>query len=388
MTDNIKKYTKKDGSTAYMFNAYLGMDPLTGKKKRTTRRNFKTKAAAKKELKKIVYDASIGKTKKKEINLTFQQVYEEWFDTYKNTVQDSTWYKRQRMFETRLLPEFGKYKINMITTAKIQTALNKWFRETKYNYKPWFNYTNSIFKYAILQRYITDNPATRVIMPKHKEFEEELPNFWSKDQLITFFRYIDPNKDLEKYTLFRVLAFTGIRRGELLALQWNDFDSNKKILHINKTLSMGENSQVTVHAPKTRKGKRDIYLDNTTIKYLKRWRLKDRTKMLMQGMNIDEPEQLIFHTFDNKYKSFNTPRRWLVDILDKIHKDNVDLPDITLHGFRHTHASALFSAGATVKEVQERLGHEDAQTTLNIYVHVTQQQDEEVAQKLVNYLNF
>ena len=74
--------------------------------------------------------------------------------------------------------------------------------------------------------------------------------------------------------------------------------------------------------------------------------------------------------------------------MDQIENDNVDLPRITIHGFRHTHASALFAAGASIKEVQERLGHEDAQTTLNIYTHVTEKQDKEVAKKLVNYLNF
>lgn len=61
MTDNIKKCTKKGGSPDYMSNDYLGMDPLTKKKKRTTKRNSKTKATAKK----VVYDAFIDKTKKK-----------------------------------------------------------------------------------------------------------------------------------------------------------------------------------------------------------------------------------------------------------------------------------------------------------------------------------
>lgn len=61
---------------------------------------------------------------------------------------------------------------------------------------------------------------------------------------------------------------------------------------------------------------------------------------------------------------------------------------VTVHGFRHSHASALFSAGASIKEVQERLGHEDAQTTLNIYTHVTEKQGKEAVQKLVNFLDF
>ena len=69
-------------------------------------------------------------------------------------------------------------------------------------------------------------------------------------------------------------------------------------------------------------------------------------------------------------------------------QDDIVLPHITIHGFRHSHASAMFAAGATIKEVQERLGHEDVETTLNIYTHVTDQQNKEAVQKLVNFLDF
>ncbi|WP_270754912.1 tyrosine-type recombinase/integrase [Ligilactobacillus ruminis] len=59
-----------------------------------------------------------------------------------------------------------------------------------------------------------------------------------------------------------------------------------------------------------------------------------------------------------------------------------------MHGFRHTHASLLFEAGATIKEVRTRLGHSSSKTTLDIYTHVTQPKKQEVAQKLANYIDF
>ncbi|HJF87321.1 MAG TPA: site-specific integrase [Companilactobacillus farciminis] len=387
--NRIKKYTKKDGTTAYMFKAYLGIDQQTGKAIRTTRRGFKSPTEAKTALKKIEYEATQGDVRKEiQNNLTFQDVYDEWFPGYINTVRESTWYKRKKMFENHILPIFGKYRIRTITTSQIQKALNKWFKETTYNYKPWFNYTNKVFKYAILQRYIDDNPATRVIMPKKTEFEDKTPNFWSKEQLQVFFNYIDPIKDLEKYTLFRVLAFTGIRRAECLALTWDDFNAQKKTLSINKTLAQGIKGKLRINNTKTKKGTRDISLDDLTVKTLQKWHIKERSDFFKRGINIDHPNQLIFPSTKNTFKSLNTPRKWYCKVMDQIENDNVDLPRITIHGFRHTHASALFAAGASIKEVQERLGHEDAQTTLNIYTHVTEKQDKEVAKKLVNYLNF
>ncbi len=68
--------------------------------------------------------------------------------------------------------------------------------------------------------------------------------------------------------------------------------------------------------------------------------------------------------------------------------DNHDLPRLKIHGFRHTHCSLLFEAILSVKEVQDRLGHSDVQTTLNIYIHVTKKQKDVVAEKFSNYINF
>ncbi|MGO3111262.1 MAG: tyrosine-type recombinase/integrase [Latilactobacillus curvatus] len=129
-------------------------------------------------------------------------------------------------------------------------------------------------------------------------------------------------------------------------------------------------------------------LDESTLLYLKKWHLEQRRMYLMLGFNINKSNQLIFATSKNTFKSLNTPSKWLRALISDANESGANLPKLTIHGFRHSHASALFSAGASIKEVQERLGHEDAQTTLNIYTHVTEKQGQEAVQKLVNFLNF
>lgn len=384
----IKKYTKKDGSTAYKFRAYLGIDEKTGKEIKKFRSGLKTKALAKKTLAKLEFEFAEGTDKKVECNKTFQEVYEEWFEGYVNTVRESTWYKKKKIFENHILPAFGEYRIRTINSSMIQKELNKWFKITSHNFKPWYYYTSAIFNYAIMQGYIVDNPAKRVIMPKKTKYIDEVPNFWDKNQLETFFSYINQNTETEMYTLFRVLAFTGVRRGECLALEWKDVDMKKNTLKVRRTLTQGVKGKQIVQNTKTKKGNRVITLDDTTVNCLKRWQIVERTKMLSYGFNIKNDDQLIFPTRNNTHKSLNTPKKWMDKILERLKADDIKLPKLTIHGFRHTHASALFAAGATIKEVQERLGHEDAQTTLNIYTHVTQNQNIEVANKLVNYLNF
>lgn len=386
---SIKKYTKKDGSTAYMFRAYLGIDPQTGKAKRTTRRGFTNEKNARNELKRIEYEATQGLNTVQVCNKTFEEVYHEWYKSYINTVRESTWNRTEGMFNNHILPALGKYRIRTITTAQCQTSLNKWFKLTSRNYKRWFNYVQSIFEYAIRQQYITDNPTKRVIMPKKNATAgKRAPNFWDKSQLKTFFSYIDPSKELERYTLFRLLAFTGIRRGECLALTWDDIDTKNSTLNVNKTLTQGAKGKQIIQATKTKKGTRIISLDSTTLFYLKKWQLEQKRKLFMLGFNANESDQLLFATTKNTFKSLNTPKKWLDLITNRMKDDNIALPHISIHGFRHSHASALFSAGATIKEVQERLGHEDAQTTLNIYTHVTKKQDKEAVNKLVNFLDF
>ncbi|CAJ1202134.1 Tyrosine recombinase XerC [Companilactobacillus paralimentarius] len=386
---SIKKYIKKDGSTAYMFRAYLGIDPQTGKAKRTTRRGFTNEKNARNELKRIEYEATQGLNTVQVCNKTFEEVYHEWYKSYVNTVRESTWNRTAGMFNNHILPALGRYRIRTITTAQCQTSLNKWFKTTSRNYKRWFNYVQSVFEYAIRQQYITDNPTKRVIMPKkHAAAGKKAPNFWDKSQLKTFFSYIDPNKELERYTLFRLLAFTGIRRGECLALTWDDIDTKNSTLNVNKTLTQGAKGKQIIQATKTKKGTRIISLDSTTLFYLKKWQLEQKRKLFILGFNANESDQLLFATTKNTFKSLNTPKKWLDLITDRMKANNVTLPHISIHGFRHSHASALFSAGATIKEVQERLGHEDAQTTLNIYTHVTKKQDKEAVNKLVNFLDF
>ena len=289
------------------------------------------------------------------------------------------------MFDNHILPYFGARGIDQITTSMLQKAVNQWSQEAYRNYKRWFRFTSRVLKYAELQGYIGMNPARRVTIPKRQDKAgDDSPNFWDKHELAKFFSYIDTEKEPEKFTLFRVLAFGGLRRGECLALTWQDISFTDKTIRVNKTLTQGEKGRQIVQAPKTRKGRRTIPMDAKTMSALKHWRLVQLQKYMALGFNTNKPDQLVFATVHNTHKYLNQPEKWLKSIEDAHNIQH----RITVHGFRHSHASALFAAGATIKEVQERLGHEDAQTTMNVYTHVTKGQEEKAAELVANYLGF
>ncbi len=241
-----------------------------------------------------------------------------------------------------------------------------------------------VFKYALKQGYIISNPATLVTMPKRRDNWQRDPNkFWTKQQLIHFFSYIDPVEDAEKYTLFRVLAYTGIRRGECLALTWQDINFKQATLSVNKSIAQGTGGKQIIQPPKTNTGKRIIPLDDITLGHLKHWRHAQQRLYLMMGYNTMHPGQLIFANTKNGMKSLNTPGKWLHAIID----DKPDeFPRITIHKLRHTHATLLFEAGASIKEVQDRLGDADVDTVMNVYAHVSNEQRRNTTDKLTRFM--
>ncbi|MGE7920008.1 site-specific integrase [Viridibacillus sp. NPDC093762] len=99
------------------------------------------------------------------------------------------------------------------------------------------------------------------------------------------------------------------------------------------------------------------------------------------NFNTLQPQQLVFSNEVNEFLQPTKTRKWLEYILNKY-----KLPKIITHGFRHTHCSLLFEAGVSIKEVQDRLGHSDVQTTLNIYAHVSEKAKDEAISKLENFM--
>ncbi|WP_125573937.1 site-specific integrase [Levilactobacillus huananensis] len=380
---SIKKYTDRHGDTRYSFQLYVGTNPQTGKPKKTSRRGFKTKKEATLAASRLELEASTGSLQQ-DNNILFETVYHEWYAEYVNTVRESTTVRVTKMFDNHILPAFGNKRIRTITLADVQRAVNGWFKEVKVNYKRWYNFANMVFKYALKQGYIISNPATLVTMPKRRDNWQRDPNkFWTKQQLIHFFSYIDPVEDAEKYTLFRVLAYTGIRRGECLALTWQDINFKQATLSVNKSIAQGTGGKQIIQPPKTNTGKRIIPLDDITLGHLKHWRHAQQRLYLMMGYNTMAPGQLIFANTKNGMKSLNTPGKWLHAIID----DKPDeFPRITIHKLRHTHATLLFEAGASIKEVQDRLGDADVDTVMNVYAHVSNEQRRNTTDKLTRFM--
>ena len=212
--------------------------------------------------------------------------------------------------------------------------------------------------------------------------ESEFENFYSKSQLNEFLEYVEEDLNENWYTYFRILAYSGARKSEILALKWIDIDFEENTININKTLTRGLNNRIIVQPTKTVNGRRVIDMDNESMKLLKQWKMQQAQFMFKLGFNTKSSDQLVFSNTRNNFYSINVPNRRMKNV----QKRN-GLREITVHGLRHTHCSILFSMGASIKDVQARLGHTDIQTTMNIYAHVTKEEKKDTADNFAKFMN-
>ncbi|AUZ30150.1 site-specific integrase [Bacillus licheniformis] len=375
---SFQQYKTKTGYK-WLFKMGVGIDPKTGNRKTTTRRGFKTKkeaVAAAAEFQKEIDNNALARN-----DITFEDVFKEWWYVHSKTIKRSTRYRKLSNFKKHILPHFGKLKIKDITRAYCQKVINLIAQDidSVQNVKI---QANLVFKYALRMEYITKNPMEFVVIPKKEENflsqEEEKRNFWEKDEIKTFLEKAHSQLAPQDYVMFYVLIFTGMRKGELIALEWKDVDLKEKTINIKQTMFF-ENGKEVIQTTKKYHSKRIITIDDQTAQILKKWRTQQKEMLLSNGITSEAKYVLI--RGDMRPLRLAYPN----DLLNRMITKN-KLHRITIHGFRHSHASILFEAGASIKEVQARLGHKEIQTTMNIYTHVTKTAKAKTAETFKKYM--
>lgn len=380
-TGTIESYTLKSGEKRYRFQIYIGLDPLTGKELRTTRSKFKTKKEAELALARLKLEIANGQYKKVQAE-TYREVYELWVKVYEKTVEESTFVKTTGIFRNHILPAMGDYKIDKINVDICQRHVDKWL-EKLVNGDKTKSYASLVMRFAMKRGYIEKNPFDLVDLPhksKRRVTSTEKDKFYTKEQLREFLNAAEKHPNYKVYTFFRLLAYSGMRKGEALALTWEDIDFKNSEISINKALGQGKGQKLYAKSTKTGMT-RTIKMDEATMVILKEWKKQQRQAYLMLGYNPLTKEQLIFSNTRNSFIQPTKTNDWLKSIWR-----TTDLPYVSTHAFRHTHCSLLLEAGEQISVVQERLGHSDVKTTLDIYTHVTKNARVEAVQRFETLL--
>lgn len=376
-------YIRKRSNGKWSYTVSCGMDPLTKKQKQITKSGFATKKEAISAARKIEAEVENG-TYLKETKMTFESFSHDWIKLYSQNAKISSVRARSKEMK-HFISVWGPYPLKKINKQIYQKRIVELSEKYSRNYVSGIHACGRmIFNHAVEMGLIKLNPTENIHLPKHQAKVEEIENqedemkFLEKEELARFLR-IAKSDGLEiDYLTFTTLAYTGLRIGELLALKWTDFDKEKGSIRVTKTLYNPNNNikKYELLPPKTSGSIRTIRIDEGLIKMLYRHEIKQKEIKLQKG-SIYVDNQFIFARNDG-----HPQLRKLIEIRLKRLLKKADIEkNITPHSFRHTHTSLLIEAGVGVKEIQQRLGHTDINTTMNIYAHMTANMEEKASQQ-------
>ena len=371
---------RKRGELWY-YRIKCGVNPKTGKPMEVQRGGFKTKREA--QLAAAEEQMAIGtKSFVPVSSITFQDFAAEWLESYAINVKKSS--VRIRKHQISLMCEvLGKIPMQSIDPRIYQRALDTL---TKSGFA-----TNTIsgahtaarmvFKRACEYRVIREDPSRFARPPRRQSRSiqqiEKLPAYLEKEQLNQFLAAARQDGLAGDYPLFMLLAYTGMRIGELLALTWHDLDMEDSTVSISKTLYTPDNniSHYELLPPKTVSGYRVIDLPPEVITALQAWRKEYLLEKMRWGRQWHTAYDFIFpatnrHGYPRTQKLIQLRINRLLKLCP--------LPvRVTPHVFRHTHISLLAEAGAALHEIMDRVGQVDDETTKKVYLHVTQHRKKE-----------
>jgi integrase len=228
---------------------------------------------------------------------------------------------------------------------------------------------HGVLAQAVKDGMLSRNPVDAATPPTAREAKAPEMHCWTAGQLGTFLGWASENS--QSHAMWHTLAYSGMRRGEALALRWRDVDLDTGTLSVRRSAGMvryaGEGAEV--HEGDTKSGKpRVVDLDPTAVAVLRAWR-KERGSMALQLVRDDA---LVFGDVEGQHRNPEHVSRQFVRDVARCRADlGADkLPVVRLHDLRHTHATLLLLAGVPVHVVSERLGHASAVVTMTIYAHV------------------
>ena len=343
---------EKDKKTGKWLIQYRYTD-WQGKRRKSTKRGFATKREAEEWLRNFLI------TQKADFDMKFEDFWKMYCADMETRLREHTMRTKKYIVELKILPYFGDKRVNDITAADIRQWQNELI---KMGYSPTYlktinNQLSAIFNYAVRYYDLKSNPCAKAgSMGKSKAEEMD---FWTGEE---FRKFIDSvmNKRLS-YMAFMTLYWTGMRMGELLALNPKDVDLEKKTISITKSYQrLGKKDVIT--PPKTPKSKRVITIPEFLVADI-----KDYMDSLY---DLQEDDRL-----------FPITKYYLEHEMQRGIKES-GVKRIRVHDLRHSHASMLIELGFSPLEIANRLGHEKVETTLNTYAHLYPNKQTKLTERL------
>ena len=357
--------------------------------------------------------------------VTLKEFADRWISEYaEQKLQPATISAYRNELDEKILPVLGHMKLSDLKPHNINAFFVSMTKEgarrdgkaggySKGTITKTRNVISSVLRTAAEWEIIDRNPCDRVHL--QGESTAEKLKFFTPEQVAVFLDYIEQpysvkikghdrvddtgiaynvsNYETKKTVpeqlrvLFNLAVYTGMRKGELLALQWSDIDFSADVVSVSKAVTLADGKPV-IKAPKTKTSHRLVSIPHSLTERLRRLRTDQLRYRLLVG-DYWQGSEWLFTQDNGSQMNYSTPYQAMQDIIRRynINKAQSDqLPLIPFHGLRHTSATLLIASKQDLKTVSSRLGHAQTSTTMNIYAHALQESDRKAATALENLL--
>lgn len=287
----------------------------------------------------------------------FEAFTEEWFEEYAKLNLKSTTYTRQRQLTKRVYAAIGHIRLDRLTTREIQKFINSLTQDgvNENTGKPlsrktmihYLSFISTVIDYAIKMNMISDNPCRRVTIPKGSKKERKILTIEETEE---FFKLLK-TAPLKYQAFFTLDIYSGMRRGEMLGLEWKDIDFQTGVIHIQRTSNYTKAKGIYTDTTKTENSVRFVKVPMEIVEVLLLYKKEQDEERIKLDSKWHETDRL-FVKYDGQPMNPQTPYGWLKEFCEKN-----NFPFYGIHQFRHLHTSLLIGAGIDPTTVSGILGN-------------------------------
>lgn len=428
---SLQRKEKKNGEVVYRIQVSLWYDKETGKRKDKVitfkpNQNVSMKQQEKEARKyAIEWEDKLknGESYKGE-EMSFADFAEKWLESRKEDLAYSTYISYVQIVNDKIVPALGRYKVARIKPPVIEefyksligNLANGSIQKVK-------NVLSGMFRTAVRWQMIQVNPCRDAKLAKNKD-EETALKYFTPEQSLMFLQSLDMEFEtiirgheriddtgkpylvadytesrklpLQLRVFYTISLYCGLRKGETLALHWNDIDLENKTISVSKSVGKGEEGTV-IKKPKTKTSVRTVSMPDLLIPLLKQYKREYNEYRLQLGtawqgngnLFIQDDGKLMgrstsYQAYKRHIRRYN---EWVRENSEEAKKQQLEpLPEIPLHGLRHSCATLLNYLEVNIIDISKILGHAKSSTTMDIYAHSFEGQNTKAANKLNDFL--
>jgi len=363
----MKGHIRQRSKGSWTIVVDIGQDPETGKRRQQWHTIRGSKRDAQRALREMLTAVEAG-TYVKPSKLSLGEWLSQWLESYVSIhTTPRTRESYRYIIKTHLLPALGSIPLNQLRPQHLLNCYGRALVQGRVDGKGGLSARSVLYHHRILSEalshavkmgYVARNVAEVVEPPRP---DRAKVSTLSRSDIDWF---LDTARNTPYYVFYCTLLYTGLRRGELLALKWRNLDLDHGTLHVAESAYKLGNGEYVVKEPKTPHSRRPVALPPSLSELLKYYREQQTEAMARLGTSLTE-DGFVFTRPDGKPLDPNLVSRSFGKMIK-----NAGLPHIRLHDLRHTHATMMLEAGVHPKVVSERLGHASIGITLDTYSHV------------------